>query len=89
MDTTPFTFDDLTIYAAILDGCSNGRPCRWTPDGGDTIREGVMRPITNANRGANDPDIRSYEIQVSGIAEHFLPITTIAELLRTRNFFIK
>lgn len=81
-----FTIADLDTYAQILAGCSEQRPCVWTTDGGDTRREGVMRPL---RRHDADMDIRDYEVQISGVFEVFLDIKTVAELIRARNFFIR
>ncbi len=68
--------------AAILEAAQRGSKVRWTPDGGETILEGVARSIGREDfTFIGGEDVRDAFLRVTGTTgrEHALPVATILE----------
>lgn len=80
---------------ALLAACQHGRRVTWSPDGGDTIFEGVARAICRRTPdgypggflSAHD-DVRDGYMWVSGITETTLPVEHVLYLMGQELFVI-
>jgi hypothetical protein len=83
----PFTRRDLTIYGGIADACANGQRVRWSLDG-EHISEGVARNITAKDgMSLGERDVREGYLWISGMMEHWIPMTEVVELY-TKGLFV-
>lgn len=79
----------------LLDACQRGLRVTWSPDGGDTICDGIARAICRRTPDgypgsflAADADVRDGYVWISGITEWTLPVREVLDLMREQLFCI-
>lgn len=80
MSDAVLTIRDLTALGILLDGVQRGAGIKWTPDGGDTIREGVLRRFCWVDGTfMNDAeDVRDAAVEVTGgTVSYRLPVADL------------
>jgi hypothetical protein len=81
------TRQGVYLYAAILDGCDNEKPCKWQRPDSDSIVEGTMRHL----HVDSTVDIREATVRITAKNgfEFNYGIHEVAELMRDHKFFIR
>jgi hypothetical protein len=96
-DTTtelgPLTQGDALILGELLIWVREGRKVRYSTDGGETIRQGVLRHVVAGPQPhewgflRNDRDVRTGWVRITDTFESALPVSQILELIRDQLFF--
>lgn len=98
MDNTPariLTVEDAVLIAQLVTGVTSSARVKWTSDGGDTIREGILRRVGSYDghrevaTGAQDVRDMHVHISTSTGVETWLLVSDIVTLMRERDFTVK
>jgi len=93
--TTPGTLTqgDAIVLGQLLSWIQAGRKVRYSLDGGETIREGVLRHVVAGPEPhewgflRNDRDVRTGWVRITDTFESALPVTQIMQLIADQMFF--
>ena len=90
------TQGDALILGQLLGWVREGRRVRFSTDGGDTIREGVLRHVVTGPEPHewgflhNDRDVRTGFVRITALGfDLALPVSQIVELIRDQVFIVQ
>jgi hypothetical protein len=88
----PLTFVQLLQLSELVEASNRHATVRWAVDGDlDVIASGVARHFTRDTFGnfpTHTDDVRDGYLRISGMVEHFLPVSTVLDLHTRGLFFI-